>query len=82
MLERTRDYYSPIRTFGLGDFKSPNGDTFTHDLEISLKFKLHVPVSVVRDNSQKAIIRNNILTIVKNHLRTGKFNLVDVANGL
>ena len=80
MLERTRVYYSPIRTFGLGDFKSPNGDTFTHDLEISLKFKLHVPVSVVRDNSQKAIIRNNILTIVKNHLRTGKFNLVDVAN--
>lgn len=80
MLERTRVYYSPIRTFGLGDFKSPNGDTFTHDLEISLKFKLHVPVSVVRDNAQKAIIRNNILTIVKNHLRTGKFNLVDVAN--
>ena len=80
MLERTRVYYAPVRTFGLGDFKSQNGDTFTHNLEITVGFKLHVPLSVIRDNATKDIIRNNILTIVKAHLATGNFNMIDVAD--
>ena len=80
MLERTRVYYAPIRTFGLGDFKAPNGDIFTHNLEISLGFKLRVPISVIRDSTAKAIIRNNVLSIIRKHLSTGKLNCIDVAN--
>lgn len=80
LLERTTIYYSPIRTFGLGDFKAQNGDTFTHNLEVTVGFKLHVPLSVVRDNATKSIIRNNILTIVKEHLATGNFSMIDVAD--
>ena len=65
---------------GLGDFKAPNGDIFTHNLEISLGFKLRVPISVIRDSTAKAIIRNNVLSIIRKHLSTGKLNCIDVAN--
>lgn len=80
LLERTHIYYAPVRTFGLGDFKAQNGDIFTHNLEITVGLKLHVPISVIRDNATKDIIRNNILSMIKAHLETGNFNMVDVAN--
>ena len=80
MLERTRVYYAPVRTFGLGDFKAPNGEIFQHNLEISLGFKLHVPISVIRDASAKEIIRNNVLSIIRAHLNTGTINCSEVAN--
>jgi len=80
MLERTHVYYAPVRTFGLGDFKAQNGDVFTHNLEITVGLKLHVPISVIRDNATKDIIRNNILSMIKARLETGNFNMVDIAN--
>ena len=80
MLERTRCYYAPVRTIGLGDFKSANGEYMTHNLEISVGFRLHVPAAVVSDAITKETIYQNILAMTRNQLATGELNCVDLAN--
>ena len=79
LIERTRLYFVPTTTFGLGDFKGNDGTVFTHNLAIEIGFRLHVPTSVGNDASMKASLREGILGIVQNHLVTGNVNCSDIA---
>ncbi len=80
LLERTELYYTPINSMGSGVFKGADGDTITHDLEITVSLKLYVTSTTAGDDDTKELIENNILTLVETHMEDGSINCADLAN--
>lgn len=80
LLERTELYYAPVRSMGTGMFKGANGDTIEHPLEITVTLRLHVAASFGASEANKETIRNNVLTILEQHISSGSISCAVLAN--
>ena len=80
LLERTELYYAPVRSMGTGVFKGANGDTIEHPLEITVTLRLHVSAAFGASETNKEIIRNNVLTILEQHISDGSISCSTLAN--
>lgn len=82
LLENTKLYFKPIRTYGTGLFKQGNDEEITHELETSMDFKIYVEHFVMQDSAIQDRIRTAIINIVDIHVRSGVISMVTIANDI
>jgi len=76
LIEGTKLYYTPIRTIGSTTSTVGNNLTLTHSLELTVRFKLFVYDFVLKDDTIKETIYNNIVSIIDNYTNDSTNNVV------
>ena len=82
LLARTKLYFTPIRTFGNAKFKGSGGVDVKLPLEFTMDLGLHVESYVNGNDLNKNTIKENILTLITNHLKSRNINLAFLAKDI
>lgn len=76
VIENTKLFFRPIRTIGTTKSYIGNNILYTHNLELTMKFKLYVYDYVLKDVSIQNNIYNNILNIIDKYTSTSSDKIV------
>ena len=80
LLEKVDLFYQPIKTIGRSVFKTTDAQEIVHDLDVGLKFRLHVESYVASDLSLKQQIQDTVEDMVEQAMATGSLSMTDIAS--
>ena len=79
LLEKVDLFYQPIKTIGRSVFKTTDAHEIVHDLDVGLKFRLHVESYVASDLTLKQSIQDTVEDMVEYAMSTGSLSMTDIA---
>lgn len=82
LLERTDLFFQPIKTMGNGKFNLGDGTEVEMDLALKFDFTVYVQKYVKKDDALKDMIRQNILSIIDEHLTKQIISTTDIATDI
>ena len=82
LLERTKVFFRPIRTIGNARYGRGNGFTMTMPLELSFKFRIHVPNHVISNQTRQDTIVATIVNIIDTEISTKDVSMSEITSAL
>ena len=80
LLEKVDLFYQPIKTIGRSVFKTTDAEEIVHDLDVGLKFRLHVESYVAADLTLKQQIQDTVEDMVEYAMASGSLSMTDIAS--
>lgn len=76
VIENTKLFFCPIKTIGVTKSYVGNNILYSHNLELTMKFKLYVQDYVLKDVSIQNNIYNNVLNIIDEYTSTSQDRII------
>lgn len=82
LIENTTVKYKPSKTIGRALYYNQYEDFFQYDLELTMKFRLHVSANVKNDTKLQRIIRREAIALIEQQFNSGSISMPIIAENL